>query len=89
MPDPFNPKPTIPPTDPWVQRIDALANFVKMLVPYVIALGASFGWWSTSANNSAHIKDTNDKIEVLSQKHDDTINNIKEVRKEMTGKNRS
>ena len=51
------------PTDPWVLRINALSDFVKMVIPYVIALGASFGWWHTSSNNSAQLNTLNQKVE--------------------------
>lgn len=51
------------PTDPWVLRINALSDFVKMIIPYVIALGASFGWWHTSSNNSAQLSTLNQKVE--------------------------
>jgi len=51
------------PTDPWVSRINALSDFVKMILPYIIALGASFGWWHTSSNNSAQLNTLNQKVE--------------------------
>lgn len=81
MADP-TPAPTLDPqlktsTDPWVARIDALSNFVKMLIPYVVALGASFGWWHTSSNNSAQLNAIHAKV-------DDSAKELKL----MTGKNR-
>lgn len=65
------------PTDPWVLRINALSDFVKMIIPYVIALGASFGWWHTSSNNSAQLTTINAKVD----------DNVKQI-KAMTGMNR-
>lgn len=58
-----DPVPTPVPTDPWVARINALSDFAKMIVPYIIALGASFGWWHTSSNNSAQLSTLNQKVE--------------------------
>lgn len=66
------------PTDPWVLRINALSDFVKMIIPYVIALGASFGWWHTSSNNSA-------QLQVIHSKLDDSAKELKL----MTGMNRN
>ena len=66
-----------PPTDPWVLRINAVSDFVKMIIPYVVALGASFGWWHTSSNNST-------QLNAIHAKLDDSTNELKL----MTGKNR-
>jgi len=73
-----DPLPTVTSTDPWVSRINALSDFAKMIVPYIIALGASFGWWHTSTNNSNQLQSIHAKID----------DNAKEL-KLMTGMNRN
>lgn len=72
--------PTTPETDsdPVVRRIAAFTKLVQIILPYIIGLGVSLGWWHTSSNNSA-------QLQVIHSKLDDSAKELKL----MTGMNRN